>query len=266
MSLEGSLEDLLAEGRQREFNAMLRKVWNRDHARDFQRFLESRLRTSTVRAAADLLRTSDGYLSHILAGKSPLTAVILSRVAAATGLPKSDVLRQLSVYRALLEVLAGERAGNEKEGAHERPATVPDDEPYWRFFHQTLGDWFEKWDLKTDEGAAVRQAFRDFVRNLCVFQLAAKKFDLFTASAVAEALRAPADVRRYMVTASDETKRLVLHALAFTIYPFEYAAGGNLLLRDTGLRSLPDVCAATEDDSEQENEQKEQTRGDENRD
>jgi transcriptional regulator with XRE-family HTH domain len=184
----------------------LRDVWSEEHAMKLRKYLASRLGETSLREMASRLGVSGGHLSRVLSGKSSLAPAMLIRIARALGEEPESVL-----------AAAGIGGGKTVEAfGKEDKKTVT----------LSLDDGL--FTLRKQLCSMDSAKFVHFKTNLCVFLLAARRADMFTVLGLQAALDNPKTAAQYMIMASDDTKKIALHALAFTMFPLEYAVEGGL--------------------------------------
>jgi transcriptional regulator with XRE-family HTH domain len=188
----------------------MQNIWTEREAANLREYLSARLGGAVkVRDLASRAGVSAGHLSRVLAGKSPLTPALAERLARVLGEDPTALLAAAGLCEGREKQQSG---GGKKESA-------------------------TGLSLAASTRALLRmlenvnpERYRNFVSNFAAFLVATGRADLLAAEGIRRMLET-LDARRYLEAASADTKLAALHALAYTLYPLEYAAANNLELK-----------------------------------
>lgn len=188
-----------------------KRQWDAERGLSLKNRLLSLLGAGSIRGAARVSGVSPTHLAAIFRGAVPPSDSILERLAAAAGTEPEDLLHAAEADAGMREekaaadarLLAGAVAYAEAE-LSKRP-----------------------------------ELFDFFRANFCAFLIASGRADLALASSLYSSLSSPSCLSARLAGASPATLRAMLHALAYVLSPLEYAASGNVAVRDFSLGCLP---------------------------
>lgn len=173
--------------------------------------LFSLFKVRSIRGLSRAVGVSPSHLSSVFSGQHGPTPSLLGRLAASAGTEPDELLRAA-------EAAAKTRLEGKAEDARLLSAAVA----------------FAEAELSK------HVALFDFFRaNFCAFLIASGRADLPLSSSLYSSLSSPSSLASRLAGASPETVRVMLHALAYTLFPLEYAASGSIGFRDLSLDRLP---------------------------
>lgn len=185
--------------------------WDSARGRALRDQLFALLKVNSIRGLARVTGISPSHLASIFAGQRAPTPSLLERLGSAAGAKPDELLRSA-------ETAAKARVQGEAADARLLGAAVA-------YAGAELSKRPEMFDL--------------FRGNFGAFLIASGRADLALASSLYSSLTSPSSLSSRLAGASPETVRAMLHALAYTLFPLEYAASGNIGVRELSLDRLP---------------------------
>lgn len=174
-------------------------------------YLFSLFKVRSIRSLSRVVGVSPSHLSSIFSGQRSPTPSLLSRLATAAGTDPDELLRAT-------DAMAKTRTEGKTGDARLLSAAIS----------------FAEAELVKRPAL-----FDSFRTNFCAFLIASGRADLPLSSSLYSSLSSPSSLASRLAGASPETARVMLHALAYTLFPLEYAASGSIGLRDLSLDRLP---------------------------
>lgn len=188
-----------------------KRQWDAERGLALKNRLLRLLGAESIRGAAQVSGVSPTHLAAIFRGAVPPSDSILERLAAAAGTRPEDLLHAA-------EADAGMREEKAAADARLLAAAV----------------------AYAEAELSKRPDLFDFFRaNFCAFLIASGRADLALSSSLYSSLSSPSSLSSRVAGASPETVRAMLHALAYTVFPLEYAASGSMAVHDFSIARLP---------------------------
>ncbi|KYH33308.1 helix-turn-helix domain-containing protein [Neomoorella mulderi] len=221
--------------------------WNENYGRALFDYLCRHFGVGSIRAVARVLQTSDGHLSAIFRGKSPLTRAMLLRIASALNEDPRVVLAAINYPAGAILPLGWSAAApvvwtqsklplpEKTEGANANEGEGGDVKNESPLPEKTLKQFAKEKILEME--TPVVPIFR---------QILAAFLHLSSPSLEPYILRTLADHwydQKALADYAESTKNVhaLLHALAFLKSPLEYVLSGNLTLKNVlSFNSLPE--------------------------